>query len=342
MAKTKLAICFGDKEYQRRFVKCFMHHYESQYEVHVFGTLSELKQSTERDFQMLLLEGVEEKELRDLEETKKCLVCLTEVWNTSDVNQKEQVLYVSKYQEVYKIEQQMKENLLEQLEVVGDRGETRKKGKWIGVFSLECEEYQIPFCGMVAAEYGENYETLMLNLQPASGLGVLGKEDNESLSIEDLLAAVATDNYTKNRLLGGIAHEPNWDYVYPARNSVCLTEASGQMYEMLLDVLSYELGYECIILNFGAIFPDVFTLMEKCETLYFLVSDKEAISWREKEFGEELLRQGKEEVLLNAVRVKFAETLQPSGDWRCVAQSLRWSSTGDQLRKYRQMEKSNG
>lgn len=342
MRKTKLAICFEDKEYQKRFVKCFMHHYDEHYEVHIFGSNDELKQNIESDFQIILLEEVEEGLLKGLETNERSIFCLTEEWNTSDIIQKERIIYLSKYQEVYKIEQYIKENLREQSKELYGKEKICRKKKLIGVFSLDCESYQIPFCGMVAAEYGESQETLLLNLQAASGLGVSEMEHVEVLSMEDLLAAVATDSYTKNRLLGGIVHETNWDYVYPARNALCLVEASGQMYEKLLDVLSYELDYECIILNFGMIFSNVFTLMEKCEVLYLLVTERVSTSWREKALHEELLRQGKGALFQNAVRIAVSEPAQPCGDWRYAAQNLRWSNTGDQFRKYRQMEKVHG
>lgn len=343
MAKTKLAICFGDKEYQRRFVKCFMHHYESHYEVHVFGNVMDLKQSKDGEVQVLLLEGVVEQELRDMEKPFLNIFCLTETGSPLVEEKNEQFVYLPKYQEIYKLEQQIKEILLEHSSGVGPSGKLRKRRKWIGVYSLNHEEYQIPFSGMVATEYGETYETLLLNLQPLSGLGVSQREsDVEVLSLEDLLTAVAAENYTIKRWMGGIGHELNWDYVYPVKNAICLAEASSQMYEKLVDVVCEELGYECIILNFGAMFSDVFALMEKCEVLYFLVSDKESLGWREQEFAKELSRQGKEELLSKIVRIKIVETYQSNGDWRMVAQTLRWSGTGDQFRKYKQMENVNG
>lgn len=343
MAKTKLAICFGDKEYQRRFVKCFMHHFESQYEVHVFGAFSELKQDEEKNLQVLLLDGVKESELCELKEFPNVILCLVEEENLDEEVSKGDVVYVSKYQEVYKIEQLIKGNWLKQSCSIQDRCVARKRTKLVGVFSLNCEEYQIPFGGMLAAEYGESAKTILLNIQPMSGLGVDDKEEYaEPLSLEDLLAAVAADNYTRNLLLGGIAHEQNWDYVYPAKNSECLTEADVFIYEKLLEVLSQELEYECVILNFGAIFSGVFAFMGRCEALYYLVPDRERNNWREKEFKAELERQDKDELLVNAVKIKVPEMLHTYGDWRMVSQTLRWSSIGDQVRRYRQMEWANG
>ena len=80
--------------------------------------------------------------------------------------------------------------------------------------------------------------------------------------------------------MGAIGHENTWDYVYSVKNTECLAEVTDDTYKEMLKLLTQELGYEMIIINFGAVFLGVHSLMNLCERIYFLTHKPEAANCR--------------------------------------------------------------
>lgn len=333
MRKTKLAICFGDKEYQKRFVKCFMHHYEKIYEVHILDSLEDLLGMKDGEFPLFLLEGIYEK-VNFICAQK--IICLVEKDKQMLLElSQEDIVFTDKYQEVYKIEQLVRQHLREIGIETKTENNSLKQVKKIGVFSLECESAQLPFCGMLGEEYGEQAEVLLLDLQMLSGLGLEKMQDDMNrLTIEDLLTAAATGVYTRKRLLDAIGSEQNWEYIYPPLNMQCLAEASKQTYDTMLELLIKEFGYQIVLINFGVVFDGVYEWMSNCDGLFFLVSHANGQTQREIAFYEELKRQGKDYLFEQMVRIEIAHGVETSDSWKRKAQQWRWGEIGDQVRKY--------
>ncbi len=334
MERVKITMCFRDKEYQKRFIKCWMHHFETRYEVHVFASIDEIVTCNED--RALLLEGVSQEEIDAIAQEKKVVLCLLEdryILNDTYEN----VILSPKYQEVYKIEQVLRERLQKAgVEILG-RGRWQMERKQIGVFSLDLEIFQIPFCAMMASEYGEQLETILINLQMASGLEIK-EDDEETLSMEDLLVAATTMTYSLSRIRDGIMQEQNWDYVIPEKNAIHLAETEYPIYKNLLQILMNEIGYEVIILNFGVAFSGMLELMQQCDVIYLLVPQKSRVSRREEAFCLEMEQLGKEELLQKLVRIEISSTYSHYEPWRKLAQKWRWDDVGDQLRRHIQVE----
>lgn len=333
MEKTKIAICFRDREYQNRFIKCWLHHFETRYELHVFASVDEIVKCKES--MVLLVEGVLQEEVDVMAQKKRMVLCLLEDKDISN-DTYENVMLTPKYQQVYKVEQLLREWLQKDGVALSGKTTWQAERKQIGVFSLDLEIFQIPFCAMTAAEYGEKSETVLLDFQMASGLDA--KEDEkESLSMEDLLVAATTMQYSKNRILDGIMREQNWDYVTPVKNAVHLAETDSSIYKNLIQILIKEIGYEVIILNFGITFTGMFELMQQCDELYLLVPQKCRVSRREEAFRLELEQLGKEELLQKVVRIEISSPYSHYEPWRKLAQKWRWDCVGDQLRRHMQV-----
>jgi len=334
MQKTKLTICFEDKEYQKRFVKCFMHHYEKMYEVHVLDSMKELSDEKDCDFPIVLLEGALE-EIRFMQE-QKIIYLVEQDIPFFEEDKQEAVVCTDKYQEVYKIEQLMRQKLREIGIEPRSGKDAQKQVKILGVFSLECESAQLSFCGMLGEEYGEQARVLLLDLQMLSGLGLERMREDE-LTIEDLLTAATTGVYTKNRLSDAIGVEQNWEYVYPPLNVQCLAEAKKETYDTMLELLIKEFGYEIILINFGVSFDGIYDWMDRCDGLFFLVSSKCRQTQREAVFYEELKRQGKEYLFEQMTRIEISPGVGICDSWKRNAKQWRWGEIGDQVRKYIQM-----
>ena len=331
MRKTKLAICFADKEYEKRFVKCFMNHYDKMYEIHIFDSMAELIGQKGEEIPIILLEGEHAccgfmKEQRVIHLTEETIAALPSHAG---------IVFIEKHQEVYKIEQIIRQSLRE----IGIASPTRSNGlkqvKKVGVFSLEYGSAQLPFCGVVAEEYGEQERVLLLDLQMFSGLGLeMVREETERLTIEDLLTAAVTGVYTKNSLSGAIGLEQNWEYVYPPLNIQCLAEATKETYDAMLELLTSEFDYQIVLINFGVVFDGIYEWMDSCEYVFLLVDAGIRKSEREAAFYEELKRQGKEDLYEQLIRIEMPQGIGMKDAWKRQVQKWRWGEIGDQVRKY--------
>ena len=327
MKKTKLAICMEDKEYQKRFLKCFMHHYEQIYEVHVFDSEEELTNVEKEIFPVLLLEGGCKK--NEFSSVKQ-IIKLAD-YNDEEFENKEKLYCVAeKFQEVYKIEQIIK-HTLQEMGMLPNRIGRDSGIKKIGVFSIEAEGAQLPFCKLLGEECGETEKVLLIDLQMFSGLGMEGIQEKH-LTMENLLAAALSGDYTSNLLLGAIQSEKGWDDVYPVTNHQCLIEASKNIYDKMLQMLVEELGYQTILINFGIMFEGIYEWMENCDQFFFLCSSMEGETRREMVFQQELKRQEKVELLERMIHLKVPPFYEDITDQ--IVQQWRWSTLGDLVRNY--------
>lgn len=323
--KLKLAICMEDETYQERFVKCLMNHYKDRYELHVLDMQPELLKEGCEDYDGFILGDYDLEQIGWKDEKKERTILLDEE---------------NKYLEVYKI--------MESLEVLlGNSGITEHKGRKnvkqvIGVYSFTLPHMQIPLAATLASVFGEIGKTIVVDTQEHSGLGLLRKENEVQLSLEDMMVMATARNHTKGRLLSAIGHHQPWDYVYPVKNSCCLSEGSGQVMQGVIDLLVKELDYETVIVNLGTTFSGMKEMAEMCDYLYLPYAKGETGSWREKQFIEEMERKGKNDVFHRICRIEIPPVSGGDGDWERIAEQWKWGSMGDGLRKMIWEAASNG
>ena len=335
MYKKKLGICIQDKEYENRFIRCLINHYKEQYEIHVLSSLFEAVEFQDHMFEAVITGDEElENSMSLAKKGQKTLVLLEK----EAIEEKEEFLvYAQKYQEVYKIVEELK--MLTE-EVHEQRKVAEKEYRIIGISSLGCESLQLPFAAVCASVYGEQQTVLLMDLQPFSGLE--GEEEAEELfRMEDVMSIASTGIVTPNRILGAICHEQKWDYIRPVRNTECLVEANEDIYQKMIEMIAQEQGYQVIIVNFGATFTGMFELMGRCQTFYCLREIGKHFEERERTFFSELKRRGKDALLQ---RMNYLELPVVSGkvlDWRSISKQWLWGTVGNQLREYIWVEKQS-
>lgn len=329
MEKTKLAICIEDEEYRQRFVKCMMNHYKELFEIHVVNQMQELKTKLNGEFGAVIIGDDRDMEL-DFSD-KQILLVLQEDGGKKYLDTYENIYYTEKYQEVFKIIEKL------QKAVSGNIYGTNKSVdkeviQRIGIFSLAKEVMQMPFAALLAEILGENHHVLLVDLQPFSGM-TMEIETEGVLGMEDLLSIASTENYTINRLTASIGHEQKWEYIYPAKNTSCLSEVGIETYEKMLQILEKEQSYTHVIINFGSMFSGTIELMESCKEVYILTEKEEAHNYREHHFCEELNRLGKQEILQRILWTEIPVGLVRTFSWRQLSKQWLWSSLGDGLRE---------
>ena len=332
MNKMKLAICMKDLEYQARFVNCFMNHYKHQYEVHVFTNLDELKLTEPLEYAVIITGEYTTEEMANFVERGEILLVLTE----SGIENKkkehfENFNFIEKYQEVYKIAEIL-QRLTAESQVTPTIGRKAAKSEWIGVYSLTREAFQIPFVALLAKLYGEEKKVLVLDLQNYSGL-TESDVNIPHMGLEDLLSIATIGSYSRGRILDCIGHETDWDYVYPVKNTHCLIEGTLEHYGFTLDILEKELGYERIIINFGATYQGQLEMMERCHRFYLLCGKEEWGTWREKEFLQELESFEKRDLLRKIEKIEIPTVSTPERVWRAIVDKWYWSSFGEKIRQ---------
>lgn len=338
MDKVKLAICMKDLEYQARFVNCLMNHYKHLYEVHVFTSLEELKMTKPLEYSVIITGEYSTEEMTNFVEGGEKLLYLTEEIETEKDSIPEKIICTEKYQEVYKIAE-----LIQRLtgdEIVSLRQHTETSDcKWVGIYSLSKEKYQIPVAVLLAEIFGEEEKVLLLDLQAHSGL--MEKEE-VYMGLEDLLSVATTGKYSRGRLLECIGHESNWDYIYPAKNTECLAEGSLELYKTLIEILEKELKYQRIIINFGAVFQGQMKMMELCDSLFLLSGKGVEGNWRETGFFHELHRREQKQLLQKITRIDVPISPSESDSWRRTLEKWRWGSFAENIRQISSKERKNG
>lgn len=338
MNKTKIAVWIQDLEYQMRFVNCFMNHYSSQYELHVFSERKQLLDTNPKQYAVIITGEYNTNEMAEFVERGEILVCLTEDSATKAEVLGDRVIQVEKYQEVYRIVEVLERLLADK---VSARGGGSHKYKCIGIYSLDQEMYQLPFTALLANILGEQNKVLVIDLQQYSGLGSV-EEGMNSMGLEDLLSVVMSGNYSRSRMLECIRHEAGWDYVCALQNEECLAEGTREIYHSLIELMISELGYQTILLNFGTAFQGQLVLMEECDEIYLLCEMEDTQRWRENTFFQHLSRQGRDTLVQRISKIQIPMTSRKETSWRSLADKWNWGSLGEELRRGLEKEETYG
>ena len=336
MEKTKLAICIEDEEYKQRFVRCVMKHYKELFEIYVLNQLCELETKKGEEFGAIIIEDDENK----LDFSKKYVFFVLQEDRKEFLSANENIYCTDKYQEVYKIIEELQKVLCKRDDVL-HRCIERNQVHRIGVFSLSKEMMQLPFSGLLAEVLGENHRVLVVDLQPFSGF-VTEIETEGALGMEDLISIALTDNYTVSRLAASIGHEQKWEYIYPAKNTSCISEVGIEVYQKMFEILEKEQAYAYEIINFGSMFSGVIELMESCQELYVLTEKKEERNYREEHFLAEMNRRGKSVLLQKIIWMEMPKSSVKTGSWKQLLKQWLWSSLGDVLRERYWVDYSDG
>lgn len=328
-----------DLEYQTRFVSCFMNHYNHQYELHVFTSPSQMQEANRMEYAAIITGEYSTEEMAFFVESGEIILNLEENLE-KDTALSEKYVYTEKYQEVYKIVELIECLLADKMPAKGNK-KINAGYEMIGIYSLSQEVYQAPFAALLGKIYGERKKVIILDLQSYSGLSEM-EEDVVSMGLEDLLSVVQTGNYSKSRVLECIRHEVNWDYICSVQNNQCLAEGSKELYEVMMEILIQELGYEVIIINFGTLFLGQLDMMEMCDSTYLLYGKTGEGTWREKVFERELLRQGKENLMHTIQKIEISQNVSRETTWRALAEKWVWGQLGEVIRQGRKRENAYG
>ena len=338
MAKKELAICIGDDEYQNRFTNCLINHFKNQFRISIFTSIEELEQTKKSAYDIILVGDYDFEWARSFGEDGYKVVFLgnEELGMTGETPN---VFLADKYQPVHKIVDNIFQITGMEEKALCEKV-SKKTTKW-GVYALSNTQLQVPFAMTVSAILREKGNVLLLDLQENSGLTAL-EEGEKPSGLEELLALAETGVYTKGRIVSAIGHSEYCDYVYPAKNSQCITEVDIAMYEKMFRILEEEMDYDRIVINFGSRFQGFFELLDKCENVYFLNQDSLLEQVREQEFIDEMMQKGYENYENKLIKIPLSDRGYAHLNCSQLIRLWQWGDMGDLLRREMVMEQDCG
>ena len=325
MKKTRLGIIAEDKAYGARFVRYIMNHYSSEIDLYEYTEVSMLPEEAELD--ALLYSGGDEV-IKDI--SVRPVFVLVD-FESDDWQQEEGIYIVDKYQEVNKIIEDVLGRISEEVRQVRDAGRIVEETQIFGVYSLSENEYQLPFTAMLGNIASENKKTIVIDVQENSGLKkTLNMQNHKGL--EELIVMIENERFSRNLFSECIVHEGRLDYIYPVVNTESLCEISSASYIKMLQFISKEMGYECLVINFGSRFQGFYEVLNICSQIFLIQKQGGLGQWREYEFIEDINERGYKRMLEKVVKIEPPIVTMPVDSCNKIVEQWKWTEFGDMIR----------
>ena len=326
MKRVRLGVYIPDREYADRFTSCLMNHYRQQLEMHIY-TEKEALQAASGELDVILMEpcGLENAGI-------SCpIVCLVDEEGQAELGTGEGcVQMVEKYQEVNRIVDEIMRQIGDEVRGV-QQSDRIERARMFAVYSLSENEYQMPLAVTLASILSERERVLILDLQENSGFSqLIGERQGQGL--EELLVMAESGRFASGRMVSCIGHMDQADYVYPVKNTECLCEAEGALYQSLIRVLAKEMGYQTVILSLGSRFVGFFELLNECQEIYLVKPRGGLAQWRQREFLGELEAHGMEFTGQRLHEVELPVLTSPAISCERLVEQWKWNEFGDRIR----------
>jgi hypothetical protein len=330
-------------EYLRRLSGCLINHYRGCMEIHIFTDVGQIKAANITEYTGFLIGDFDLDMPELLSIPRKKILYLQDaleeqVEDGAKELQEEGLIYrMSKYEEVPKIVDML--GMLAGNKELAINSHGGASGTNIyGVYSLSLPQLQLPFLMALADLLAEKKRVLVIDLQENSGLAA---EEASPSGLEDVMAMVKSQKYTRGRMISAIGHCKQWDYIYPARNSECLSEGDYELYRSLIQIMEREMHYDVIILNFGMRFLGFFQLMWECKEC-FLLEEQDKNGWREGAFYEEIAKRKGKDGKNPLIRMEVPSVVEQDATPQSLARQWLWNEPGELLRNILCKEKYRG
>ena len=325
MKKTRLGIIAEDKAYGARFVRYIMNHYSSEIDLYEYTEVSMLPEEAELD--ALLYSGGDEV-IKDI--SVRPVFVLVDL-ESDDWQQEEGIYIVDKYQEVNKIIEDVLGRISEEVRQVRDAGRIVEETHIFGVYSLSENDYQLPFTAMLGNIVSESKKTIVIDVQENSGLKKTLNMQNQK-GLEELIVMIENERFSRNLFSECIVHEGRLDYIYPVVNTESLCEISSASYIKMLQFISKEMGYECLVINFGSRFQGFYEVLNICSQIFLIQKQGGLGQWREYEFIEDINERGYKRMLEKVVKIEPPIVTMPVDSCNKIVEQWKWTEFGDMIR----------
>ncbi|MDD3278641.1 MAG: hypothetical protein PHG16_07120 [Lachnospiraceae bacterium] len=208
----------------------------------------------------------------------------------------------------------------------------KRETRLIGVYSPVGRAQKTSFALTMGQILARERAVLYLNLESFSGFEQLLQKSYEK-TLSDVLYYVRQENVNLIHKISGVTQSmQNLDFIPPALSPMDIQSTTCEEWEMLLDALVRESGYEVVILDLGDGVADLFQILERCSQIYVPIRG-DVISQAKLTQMEQLLKSWDYNGVLDRmqrIKLPFHSTNRIGAGY---FEELVWSELGDYVRK---------
>ncbi|WP_022748162.1 hypothetical protein [Lachnobacterium bovis] len=347
MKKIKSGFLEKNSEYIRRLNNYILKNNNDKIESFVFSEIQKLKDFLERTSEEIDLLFFEENPENYNEIVSICglynikMICFAENINEVGKNNLESgdeknLIVVDKFTDVDQLLEDTYYDICDEEYTLNIDKSSINTSKIIGVYSLANSQFQLPFSLFAAESISENDisndRVLLLDMQENSGLKLFLNPNNQNsnkMGLEDLLVMTETGTISSKRLTSCKSSLGKIDIINPPKDSSVIADMTFEMWKNMINILSKELKYKYIIINFGTRCINFYDVLKECKKIYILKDESLISNNRLSDFYQESN--------LNEYEiVEEISLIQPKNkllDISKIVEAWKWSEFGDSIRK---------
>ena len=289
MKNRILAVCDPEEAYVGRLMEYLNERQVSPFYVRAFSSRKALEDFLgQEEIEVLLISAdMAAEDMEGLYTGRKILLTKGQVPKGLE---EEPAIY--KYQSAEKIIREALYYYAEEAQPFLQAALLKKEVRLYGVYSPVGRVGKTAFSLALGAVCGRKRKTLYLNLEPYSGFEQLFVTDCE-WNLGDLLYFLKKGKQgflfkLKSMTLGF----GNLDYISPVRSPEDLLSVTEEEWEVLLERLVTDAGYECLILDFSDCIQGMAELLGRCGRIYMPVLEDPVSQAKVKQFDKMLDERG--------------------------------------------------
>lgn len=304
MRQKIMAICDTEEAYAFRLAEYVLEKGQLPYAFHLFTDVEKLQElAKEEEIAVLLIAESALKRLK--EEYVRQNVQQLFVLQESEQREREDLCYISKYQNPDVILQVICDTLTEQTDWITQHRGIRSDVKLIGMYSPVKRCLQTSFALTLGQMLAKKHKVLYLNFEYYSGLGQLLRREFSADMMDVMYYFQCAKEKLAMRLPSILQNINGLDYIPPIQSPLGIREVTGsQWIELCRDIA--EMGqYEYIILDLDDGINGLFDLLTECFKIYTVIKDDSFAEAKMNQY-EQMLKAGElEEIADKTVKCRF-------------------------------------
>ena len=214
----------------------------------------------------------------------------------------EDEISILKYQSADEILSQVLESCLDSGNVELCMTLKKDRGKIIGVYSPIHRIGKTKFALKMGKELAKHGPVLYLNMEEYAGIEGYFKTAPVQ-TMEDLLYYSRQEyNQLGIRISTMVEQMGELDYIHPMMMNRDLRSVAGQEWVELLEQILEKSIYETVIVDIGECIQGIYDILQMCDTVYTLYTEGRIAQAKLRQYEENLMRLGLEDILEHTVK----------------------------------------
>ena len=304
MKQKIFAICDLEEAYAFRLTEYMLEKVRIPYTIHLFTKVEELQIYVQRERIEILL--IAESALMMLrKEYVRQQVEQIFVLQEDDAVKREDIHYISKFQDPDRIVQALSELITDLSNWNYREAETDRAVKLIGIYSPIKRCLQTTFALTMGQIIAKGHRTLYINFENYSGFGQMLKREFSTDMMDLMYYFRCAKDKLPLRLPSIIQNINGLDYIPPIQSLAGVREADGKQWLELCEYVAGIGQYEYIILDLDDGMEGIFDLLRHCCKIYTITKDDSFAVAKINQYEQILRFNELEEIADKTVKCKF-------------------------------------